>query len=194
MKFGIPFEKTFWVIPGHFLAGPYPGSHEPADASPRLKALIQCGIRRVINLMGEEEARQAVPPFLPYAETLERLAEETGVQASAVQIPLPDQDAPSPETMNVILDEVERSLASHRPVYVHCWGGRGRTGTVVGCYLVREGLSGEEGLRRLEELRQGASNGHLPSPKTEAQRQFVRSWKKHDRRGGSQGMGKLKGA
>ena len=26
-----------------------------------------------------------------------------------------------------------------RKVYVHCWGGVGRTGTVVGCYLVRQG-------------------------------------------------------
>jgi len=182
VKIGLPFEKTFWVIPGRFLAGPYPGSHDPAEASRKLKALIECGIRAVINLMGEEEPRQADPPFLPYAETLNRLAEETGIQVSAVQVPLRDQDAPSPETMNVILDEIERSLASHRPVYVHCWGGRGRTGTVVGCYLVRQGWSGEEGLKRLEELRQGASNGHLPSPKTEAQRQFVGSWREWDRR------------
>jgi len=26
-------------------------------------------------------------------------------------------------------------------VYVHCWAGRGRTGTVVGCYLKRHGIA-----------------------------------------------------
>ena len=132
MKFGTPIEKTFWVTPGQFLAGSYPGSHDPAEASPRLKVLIQCGIRLFINLMGEEEIQQADPPLLPYAGTLERLAEEMGVQVSVAQISLRDEDEPSPETLNVILDEIERSLASHRPVYVHCWGGRGRTGTAGG--------------------------------------------------------------
>ena len=32
------------------------------------------------------------------------------------------------------------------PVYVHCWGGIGRTGTVVGCWLVRHGMTGDEAL------------------------------------------------
>jgi hypothetical protein len=182
MEFALPFDHTFWVIPGKFLAGPYPGSHDPDEASRRLEALIQCGIRLVIDLMGESEIRQADPPFLPYAETLNRLAEKTGVEVSAVRISIRDQDSPSPEVMNAVLAAIDRSISSGRPVYVHCWGGRGRTGTVVGCYLVRQRWSGEQGLKRLEELRQGASNGHLPSPKTQAQRQFVRSWRNWDRR------------
>lgn len=34
------------------------------------------------------------------------------------------------------------ALAAGQTVYVHCYGGIGRTGTVVGCWLVRHGLSG----------------------------------------------------
>jgi hypothetical protein len=182
MDFSPPFEKTYWVIPGKLLAGPYPGSHGPAEAARRLKALIQCGIRLCISLMGEEEILQADPPFLPYAETLERLAREMGIRASSLCVPLRDQKLPSPEAMNAVLDRIDRSVASGRPVYLHCWGGRGRTGTVVGCYLVRRGLAGTEALARLGELRRKASNGDLPSPKTEAQREFVRSWAERDRR------------
>jgi Polymorphic toxin system, DSP-PTPase phosphatase len=182
MEFALPFEHTFWVIPRKLLAGPYPGSHDPAEASRRLKALVQCGVRQVIDLMGEDEIRQADPPFLPYGETLERLAKEMGLEVSAVRISLRDQESPAPEAMKAVLDAIDRSLASDRPVYVHCWGGRGRTGTAGGCYRVRRGWSGIEGLKRLGELRQGASNGHLPSPKTEAQRQFVLSWEEWDRR------------
>ena len=182
MEFALPFDHTFWVIPGKFLAGPYPGSHDPDEASRRLEALIQCGICLVIDLTREGEIRQADPPFLPYAETLNRLAGKTGVEVSTVRISIRDQESPSPGGMNAILDEIDRSIATDRPVYVHCWGGRGRTGTVVACYLVRQGWSGDQGLKRLEKLRQGASNGHLLSPKTEAQRQFVRSWRNWDRR------------
>jgi hypothetical protein len=183
MKFSLPFEHTYWVLPGKLLAGPYPGSPDPDEALHRLRALVQCGIRRVINLMDEEEIRQADPPLLPYAESLNRLGEEMGIPMASTQLPIQDQNHPAPAVMNAILGQIDRSLAENHPVYVHCWGGRGRTGTVVGCFLVRRGLSGEEGLKRLDELRQSASNGHLPSPKTEAQREFVRCWRRWNRRG-----------
>ena len=178
----LPFDRTYWVIPGKFLAGPYPGSHDPGEALLRLRALVQCGIRRIINLMDADEIRGADPPFLPYAETLIRLGEDLGIPLEETQLPIQDQSPPSPAAMNAILDEIDRSIAANRPVYVHCWGGRGRTGTVVACHLVRQGLAGEEGLRRLDELRKAASNGHLPSPKTEAQIEFVRDWGLWNRR------------
>jgi len=182
MNLSFPFDRTYWVIPQKLLAGPYPGSHDPEEARRRLGALLQCGIRLVINLMDANEIREANPPFLPYSETLTRLGEEMGIQVSLTRWVIRDQDPPSTEVMNAILDEMERSIGAGRPVYVHCWGGRGRTGTVVGCYLVRQGLTGEEGLKKMDRLRQSASNGHLPSPKTDAQRDFVRSWKNWDRR------------
>jgi hypothetical protein len=182
MEWVLPFDRTYWVIPGIFLAGPYPGSHDPGEALPRLRALVQCGIRRVISLMDADEIRLSDPPFLPYAETLIHLGEDLGIPLEATQLPIQDQSPPSPAVMNAILDEIERSIAANRPVYVHCWGGRGRTGTVIACHLVRQGCAGEEGLKRLDELRKVASNGHLPSPKTEAQREFVRSWRNWDRR------------
>jgi len=182
MKLALPFDRTYWIIPGKFLAGPYPGSHDPDDAGKRLKALIQCGIRRVINLMDEQEIWKPDPPFLPYAESLNRLAEKMGIRVVSTQIPIPDDNHPAPTVMNAVLDQIDRSLSENHPVYVHCWGGRGRTGMVAGCHLVRRGLSGEESLEKLDELRRLASNGHLPSPKTDAQRDFVRSWKSWDRR------------
>jgi protein-tyrosine phosphatase len=61
-------------------------------------------------------------------------------------------------------------------VYVHCWGGFGRTGTVVGCHLVRHGRSGAAALARLNELRRETPYAAHPSPEREAQRALVRSW------------------
>ena len=35
---------------------------------------------------------------------------------------------------------------------MHCWGGVGRTGTTVGCWLVRHGRSGTEALAELRRV------------------------------------------
>jgi protein-tyrosine phosphatase len=61
-------------------------------------------------------------------------------------------------------------------VYLHCWGGIGRTGTVVGCWLVRHGASGSAALDRIAELHGATPDGARRSPETEAQREAVLGW------------------
>jgi len=61
-------------------------------------------------------------------------------------------------------------------VYVHCQGGMGRTGTVVGCYLVRHGMGGEDALEEIACLRRGTPREGKPSPFRKAQRQVVLNW------------------
>jgi protein-tyrosine phosphatase len=82
--------------------------------------------------------------------------------------------------MSRILDHLEGELAAERKVYLHCWGGVGRTGTVVGCHLVRGRRSGDEALALLAQLWQGMSAEKRldfpESPQTAEQREFVRSW------------------
>ena len=76
-----------------------------------------------------------------------------------------------------ILDDVDRVLDDGATVYVHCWGGLGRTGTVVGCWLVRHGLDGGDPLGRIGELRRELPGGSLASPQTAAQRGMVTAWR-----------------
>jgi hypothetical protein len=70
-------------------------------------------------------------------------------------------------------------------VYVHCRGGRGRTGTVVGCHFVRRGSTGRDALLRLAELwKTVAKSAWKPaSPETNAQRSFVVAMEGHERGG-----------
>jgi len=76
-----------------------------------------------------------------------------------------------------ILDMIDAELAEGRTVYVHCFGGIGRTGTVVGCHLVRHGKSGREALDEIEYLRRDTPAAWQRSPETETQRQMVRAWR-----------------
>jgi hypothetical protein len=80
--------------------------------------------------------------------------------------------------MKAILDQLDESLGAGRRIYLHCWGGIGRTGTTVGCYLVRHGLNGEQALRQLAEWWQEVpkSRIHPSSPETREQVNFVLNW------------------
>ena len=94
--------------------------------------------------------------FVPYEQELQLLAVERQMQITMARMPIRDMDVPSQEEMRAILDEIARCMAKDLPVYVHCWGGKGRTGTVVGCYLARHGIAtGWDALRKIKSLRRG---------------------------------------
>jgi protein tyrosine/serine phosphatase len=178
----LPFARSYWVQSGQFLAGFYPGSPDYEEATKKLSGLLDCGIRHVINLMEEGETDQSGLLFTPYAENLVALGKQRGIEVAVTRYPIKDVSIPSAGKMKAILDEIDRSLSANRPVYVHCWGGRGRTGTIVGCYLVRHGMTGEEALKRIKELRRNEPTGHLASPEAREQKEMVLSWEKLDKK------------
>ena len=98
--------------------------------------------------------------------------------ARRVGHPIVDMGTTTVPHMSRILDEIDTALADDRTVYVHCWGGRGRTGTVVGCWLMRHGLDGGDAIRHIAELRRDVEDARMPSPETSAQRAMVTGWKR----------------
>ena len=68
-----------------------------------------------------------------------------------------------------------REAADEGGVYVHCWGGIGRTATVVGCLLVDNGSTGDEALARIDELRAPTRKARMRAPQTDAQEAVVRN-------------------
>lgn len=174
----VPFERSYWVQPGRLLAGCYPGAPGAREATRKLQGLLDAGIRAVVSLMEPEETDHHGRAFRPYDETLERLAAERGVPVTCLRLPIPDQCVPTRATMRQILDTLDRLLADGLPVYVHCWGGKGRTGTVVGCWLARHGLAvGDDALRMVQHLRRHDPTAHHPSPENALQCNMVRNWR-----------------
>ena len=172
------FDTMYWVDPGRFLAGGYPGDLDPAKAREKIRFLIKSGIRQVVNLMEKDEVNGTGEPFRPYAADLHELARQAGSDIKICTIEIKDVTAPSKLQMKYILDTVDQALEEDRPVYVHCWGGRGRTGTAAGCYLVRHDLvEAEEALNYLKSIRKDIVKGDKPSPETSQQRSMVRNWK-----------------
>jgi hypothetical protein len=167
----LPIPEAYWVIPGRFLAGEYPAHPHPEQTRRRIDVFVQEGFDCFIDLTTPGE----LEPYMPV------LAEEAGYFGRQVEyrrFSIGDFGLPSEETMKSILDTIDAALEAGKKIYVHCWGGVGRTGTVVGCYLVRHGMNGQQALIQLSQWWQKVpkSRVHTRSPETDRQAEFVRNW------------------
>ncbi|MBD0328939.1 MAG: ADP-ribosylglycohydrolase family protein [Thermoleophilia bacterium] len=159
-----PVPDSYWVVPGRLLAGEYPGSADELQAQERLAAFAAAGVTCFLDLTEESEGLRAYARLLDEGITVRRH-------------PVVDLGCPSSEEMAAILDEIDAARAAGEVVYVHCWGGIGRTGTVVGCWLVRHGRSGEQALELVRRRRAETPDGRRASPETPAQRAMVLAWR-----------------
>ena len=172
----IPLERAYWAEPGKLLAGPYPGEYTPHETERNARALLDCGIRCFISLMEAREESLDRERRSSYVAVVEDSARRLGVDVDWQRFEIHDMSVPDAERMDAIQSAIDASLERDRPVYAHCWGGRGRTGTVVGAYLIRRGLATSENfVDVISDLRR-----HLPhaasSPETQEQIDFVRRW------------------
>lgn len=174
-----PFDRTWWVEAGKLLAGCYPGLKDAERMRDQITRFFDIGITNFVNLMEVDELDNSGHPFRPYRPVAEEIGRSRGIQVSCVRFPIRDLGVPAVPEMVRVLDNIDDSAKSGRVSYVHCWGGRGRTGSVVGCWLVRHRFaSGETALDRIDKLRRVVPMAYRgSSPETEEQRGMVRSWR-----------------
>jgi protein-tyrosine phosphatase len=147
-----PTPDSYWVVPGRFLAGNYPLA--------RLTSIRDAGIDFFVDLTQEDEYGLS-----SYASGLE-------YRRRAIR----DFGCPTPDGMVTTLDLIDDALAQGKNVYVHCYAGVGRTGTVVGCWLVRHGMAPSEALAQIARWREGLRNERRRSPESDEQMQFLHGW------------------
>ncbi len=168
MTFTLPFERSYWIIPGKLMAGEYPAVANKKEAYKKLDSLIDKGIKVIINLTEADEQNNEGVKLFEYKDYLKR----EGVEVH--RMPIEDLSIPSKSQMDSILKLIDDSLNNHKPVYFHCWGGVGRTGTVLGCYLRKNEMSSKENIfDMISYLKRTTSISNKMSPENETQKNFV---------------------
>jgi protein-tyrosine phosphatase len=143
-------QHPVWTLPlpnGALILTPCPGTQQvPLDES--LKQLKCAGVTALVTLLSDEELQQC------------GLANFTDAVKNAgfdwFQMPVPDDDVPGQPFETVWQHSeprIQRHLASGSSVAVHCKGGSGRTGLIAARLMLAQGVSADEAIARIRELR-----------------------------------------
>jgi protein-tyrosine phosphatase len=137
----------------------------------RLKLVLAAGVTQFVDLTDESE--------LPSYESLLPFSAPSGRRIEYQREPIPDHGVPtSDEVMTRILATLSAALDSGQIVYLHCRAGIGRSAMVAGCYLVEQGMSGDEALEALQNCWQQSAKSldWVCVPETDDQYEYVRGW------------------
>lgn len=120
-----PLYQSFDVFGnGLFYAGEYPGDKDEEKAKAKINNMTHFGVRHFIDLTEEHELR-------PYAHLLPQ-------GTTYMRFPIKDCGTPkSIEDVDRLLNRIDMLKQQGGCVYIHCWGGIGRTGTIVACHIAR---------------------------------------------------------
>ena len=167
----LPIIESYWVEENRFLAGEYPGSTDPEVMRLRMDQFLKSGVNTFIDLTQPDELRA-------YGPVLKEQAKIYNVEVTCHRFAIRDHSVPSSETMTAVLDSIDETIRNGGCVYVHCWGGVGRTGMVVGCYLVRHGHTNQEAAAEVDRLfKTRPNNSYFPrSPESDEQVEFILNW------------------
>ncbi len=129
-----------WLEPGVLAGSAMPGYFGLATLEDDLRDAHEEGIRTIISLT--EEGFDGT------------LLEQEGFRY--FHIPVIDHTAPTLGQMHRFAAIVMEERDAGSPVLAHCFAGIGRTGTMLGAWLVANGVAPVEAIRRVRELRPGS--------------------------------------
>ncbi len=130
---------NFGQVNANYYRGEQPEGREYAD-------LAALGVKTVIDLQADGENQEE-----------ERLVDAAGMKF--YRIPMTTRVPPTPEQLTLFLRIVNDP--TQQPVYVHCAGGRHRTGVMTAVYRIsHDGWTADQAFREMKQYKFGADFLH----------------------------------
>ena len=158
-----PIRNSYMVM-DRVYAGEYPRDLDETKSTEKIKQFERFGITHFVDLTEEGELR-------PYSQVL-------GSRIRHIRFPIKDVCVPeSTESVKELIKQIKEILKSNERnrVYIHCWGGVGRTGVIVGCLLSEQHkYDYEETMRALTRAFSDCpKSAYRETPETNEQREFI---------------------
>eukprot|EP00887_Chlorella_sp_A99_P003451 scaffold7.g3451.t1 len=149
-----PTPWSNWVIKGRVIAGAYPASLDDAETERLLTTLLELGMNTFVCLQAEfslhtpESAWRTGQGLRPYIKDAQKLLIRAREERSArikqardkldfLHLPILDGNVTSDSALSRLADDCNQRILRGERLYIHCWGGHGRTGTLVATMLGR---------------------------------------------------------
>jgi atypical dual specificity phosphatase len=141
-----------WLVPGE-VAG-----HRAPESVDDLDYLKSKGVTVLVRMIEQHKAKV----------TMSQVVNHGFID---VHEPVIDFEPPSQIQIDKMIESIKQYVAKGRLVGVSCHAGKGRTGTILACYLVSKCLTAEQALAELKK-RRGVG------PDTPSQEEAVRTYAK----------------
>lgn len=158
-----PIINSYCVFPDKVYAGEYAGDKE--NPQQKVNRLEMFGITHFIDLTEKDELK-------PYNHLLDTYIEHCRFPIKDVSVPKSHQD------VYELMKKIESIISDDdNKVYIHCWGGIGRTGTIVACLYEYFGEDFASALKHLREnFKDCPKSQWRETPETQDQLDFIRGF------------------
>jgi len=139
-----PTDESNWVLPGRLMVGAFPGVSDDRENERLLSSILNCGVTTFVCLQREYDpdapesawrSGHAIRPYFPSASAL-AARHHRGRQLDFIHFAIEDCSVVEDDDVALFSRALaERLRTTDEVIYLHCWGGHGRAGTIT-CLLL----------------------------------------------------------